>query len=200
MNVSLILFPTVLSLLSPQQLKLICLKLFYSCFSPPPPPPQSRVTPLLTQPTSSKYSLPDLSHSDEEVFNLLRSIKTKSKVRKRGKVRNGRDNGLVPDDTPAKQYLNSTPLTNVEFAIITSDLKLSTRITNTCNSAKWKLRLIYRNFHQANQRSLTHLYKTLVLPKLDYCIRSCVWDPHSAMLSAKLESVQGFAAKLCSKR
>ena len=99
--------------------------------------------------------------------------------------------------------INSTPLTTVESAkylgvTITSDLKWSTHITNTCNSAKRKLGLIYRNFHQADQRSLTHLYKALVLPKLDYC--SCVWDPYSAMLSAKLESVQGFAAKFCSNR
>ena len=69
--------------------------------------------------------------------------------------------------------INSTPLTTVESAkylgvTITSDLKWSTHITNTCNSAKRKLGLIYRNFHQADQRSLTHLYKALVLPKLDY--------------------------------
>ena len=32
-------------------------------------------------------------------------MNSRIKVRKREKVRNGRDNGLVPDDTPAKQYL-----------------------------------------------------------------------------------------------
>jgi hypothetical protein len=99
--------------------------------------------------------------------------------------------------------INSTPLTISDSAkylgvTITSDLKWSTHITNTCNSAKCKLGLIYRNFHQADQRSLIHLYKALVLPKLDYC--SCVWDPHTTVLSAKLESVQGFAARLCTKR
>ena len=38
----------------------------------------------------------------------------------------------------------------------------------------------------------------MVLPKLDYC--SCGWDPLSITLLDKLESIQGFAAKLCMKR
>ena len=81
---------------------------------------------------------------------------------------------------------------------ITSDLKWSLHILHSCNSAKRKLGLLYRNFYQADQRTLTHLYKALVLPKLDYC--SCVWDPSSSSLTAKLEAVQRFAAKLCSKQ
>ena len=43
-----------------------------------------------------------------------------------------------------------------------------------------------------------NLVQALVLPKLDYC--SIVWDPTSSTLAEKLESVQRFAAKLCSKR
>ena len=81
---------------------------------------------------------------------------------------------------------------------ISSDLKWNDHILNTCNSAKRKLGLLYRNFHQADQRTLAHLYKALVLPKLDYC--SSVWDLHSTMLTDRLEAVQRFAAKLCSKR
>ena len=80
-----------------------------------------------------------------------------------------------------------------------SGRKIKANTFNTCNSAKQKLGLLYRNFHQAYQktRGLTHLYKSLILPKLDYC--SCVWDPHTASLIDSLESVQSFAAKLCSK-
>ena len=81
---------------------------------------------------------------------------------------------------------------------ISSDLKWNTHITNTCNSAKRKLGLLYRHFYQADQRTLSLLYKALVLPKLDYC--SSVWDPHTITLSDRLESVQRFAAKLCTKR
>ena len=57
--------------------------------------------------------------------------------------------------------------------------------------------LLYRTFHQADQCTLTQLYKSLVIPKMDYC--SCVWDPHTATLINSLESVQSFAAKLCTK-
>ena len=80
---------------------------------------------------------------------------------------------------------------------ISSDLRWNTHVLNTCKSAKQKLGLLYRHFHQADQRTLCHLYKTLVLPKLDYC--SSVWDPHTMTLINSLESVQGFAAKMCTK-
>ena len=46
--------------------------------------------------------------------------------------------------------------------------------------------------------ALSHLYKALVLPKLDYC--SSVWDSHAVILIDRLESVQRFAAKLCMKQ
>ena len=60
-----------------------------------------------------------------------------------------------------------------------------------------ELGLLYRNFHQAYQLTLSHLHKTLILPKLEYC--SCAWDPHTAILTNSLESVQAFADKLCTK-
>ena len=76
--------------------------------------------------------------------------------------------------------INSTPVTIVESAkylgiTITSDLRWNVHISNICKSAKQKLGLIYRNFNQAEQRSLCQLYEALDLPKLDYC--SSVWDP-----------------------
>ena len=99
--------------------------------------------------------------------------------------------------------ISGTPVTTAESVrylgvTITSDLRWNTHISNTCKSAKQKLGLLYRNFHLADQQTLCQLYKTLVLPKLDYC--SSVWDPTSSTLVEKLESVQRFAAKLCSKR
>ena len=99
--------------------------------------------------------------------------------------------------------INSTPIPcadSVKYlgVTITSDLKWNAHVCNTCKSAKLKLGLLYRNFHQADQRTLSHLYKTLVIPKLDYY--SSVWDPYNASLTNSLESVQSFAAKLCTKR
>ena len=95
-----------------------------------------------------------------------------------------------------------TRLVSVKYlgVTITSDLKWNTHITNTCKSAKQKLGLLYRNFQLADLKTLSQLYKALVLPRLDYC--SCIWDPPppSITLSNKLESIQGFAAKLCTKR
>ena len=44
---------------------------------------------------------------------------------------------------------------------------------------------------------LLQLYKSLVLPTLDYC--SSLWDPHFAIHSKKLESVQSFATRIISK-
>ena len=80
---------------------------------------------------------------------------------------------------------------------ISSDLKSNAHIASACKSAKQKLGLLYRNFHQADKETLTHLYKSLVLPKLDYC--SSVWDPHTAALANSLESVQSLAARVCCK-
>ena len=99
--------------------------------------------------------------------------------------------------------INSSPVASVDSVkylgvTITNDLKWNTHIAYTCKSAKRRLGLLYRNFRQADQRTLSQLYKALVLPKLDYC--SCVWDPATLTLINRMESVQKFAAKLCTKR
>ena len=99
-------------------------------------------------------------------------------------------------------WINSTLVpcsNNVTYlgVTISSDLRWNEHVLNTCKSAKQKLGLLYRNFHQADRHTLCHLYKTLVLPKLDYC--SSIWDPHTVTSINNLESVQAFAAKLCTK-
>ena len=48
---------------------------------------------------------------------------------------------------------------------ISSNLKWNDHILSTCKSAKRKLGLLYRNFHQEDQKTLSHLYKALVLSK-----------------------------------
>ncbi len=58
--------------------------------------------------------------------------------------------------------------------------------------------MLYRHFHTADKSTLSFLYKALVLPHLDCC--SCVWDPSSSGNINLLESVQKFAARLCTKR
>lgn len=81
---------------------------------------------------------------------------------------------------------------------ITKDLKWNNHISNTCAKAKSRLGMLYRHFNNADQSTLSSLYKALVLPHLDYC--SSVWDPSSSGAIKQLESVQRFAAKLCTTR
>jgi len=80
---------------------------------------------------------------------------------------------------------------------VTSDLKWNTSINNTCARARQQLGVIHRSFYKADLGTLSHLYRCLVLPTLDYF--SSVWDPHTTFLINKLESVQRLAARLVTK-
>ena len=64
--------------------------------------------------------------------------------------------------------------------------------------AKRLLGYLYRGFKLADSKCLCYLYKALVLPVLSYC--SAVWSPHQCGLKIQLERVQGFAARLATKR
>ena len=66
--------------------------------------------------------------------------------------------------------------------------------TSVCMTAKHRVGFLYRQFHLAGPSCLTQLYKSLVVPILDYC--SCVWDPNYTLYIDKLESVQKFATKV----
>ena len=99
--------------------------------------------------------------------------------------------------------INSTPVSisdSVKYlgVTITSDLSWNRHVSNICLSTRKKLGLLYRTFHLCDQQSLSRLYRVLVLPKLDYCC--CVWDPSTSVLVKRLESVNKFAAKICTKR
>ena len=80
---------------------------------------------------------------------------------------------------------------------IRSDLRWSDHIEATCKKAKKKLGFIYRHFYQAPPEVVNNLYKTIVLPHLDYC--SSVWDPQEKKYILALEKVQSFAHKIMFK-
>ena len=81
---------------------------------------------------------------------------------------------------------------------LTSNLSWSTHINETCSKAKKLLGHIYHQFYYNSSSSvLIKLYLTLILPILMYS--SFVWDPYSILNINKLEKVQHFALKLCSK-
>ena len=63
--------------------------------------------------------------------------------------------------------------------------------------AKKILGFVYRVFGSSGQHCLARLYKSIVLPHLDYC--SSLWDPQYQVHIKRLESVQTFAARIATK-
>ena len=77
---------------------------------------------------------------------------------------------------------------------ISADLSWRQHIHGIVSKAKCLLGFLYRVFGSSNRRCLSILYRSAVLPHLDYC--SSVWDPpHKTHIQA-LERVQTFAARL----
>jgi len=94
-------------------------------------------------------------------------------------------NGSLISQVSSHVYLGVT---------LTDDLTFNRHINNTCLKARSQLGLLYRQFSLASPSALSHLYKTLVLPTLDYC--SSLWDPLYEVHSNRLEGVQRLAAKI----
>ena len=106
---------------------------------------------------------------------------------------------------PLPQFiLQDTPLKQVEDyrylgVRLISDLSWSSHINSTCSKARKLIGLLYRRFYgNVDNQSLFELYNILVHPHLEYA--SPLWDPYLIKDIAKLESVQKFALKLCSKQ
>ena len=95
----------------------------------------------------------------------------------------------------AYQSPKSVPYLGV---ILSKDLTWNDHINSVCLDAKHRVGFLYRQFHLTGIPCLYQLYKSLVLPSLDYC--SSVWDPSSALYTDKLESVQDFATKVITKQ
>ncbi len=95
-------------------------------------------------------------------------------------------------------FANNTPIEQVKTVKylgvrISQDLSWTHHILDVCLKARRRLGFLYRSF-TASTGVLSRLYKTLVLPILEYC--GSVWDPHQTTYISKLERVQCFAAKL----
>ena len=97
-------------------------------------------------------------------------------------------NGSVLQQVDSIKYLG---------VLIASDLSWGPHIDILCSKAKKQLGVLHRHFHSSSPRVLLRLYKSLVLPTLDYC--SSLWDPHFAIHSNKLESIQTFAIRIITK-
>ena len=66
-------------------------------------------------------------------------------------------------------------------------------IEKIVNKAKRSLHFVMRNIQGSAQATKVHAYKCLVRPLLEYC--SGVWDPYTATMIEKIESVQRRAAR-----
>ena len=81
---------------------------------------------------------------------------------------------------------------------ITSDLTWRMHINETISKSKRLLGFLYRVFREGGQKCLSRLYRSVVLPHLDYC--SSVWDPPHKTHIKCLEGVQSFAARIVTSR
>ena len=82
---------------------------------------------------------------------------------------------------------------------ISSTLSWTERIHNICTKARKVIGILYHHFYlNADTTSLLQLYLSLVRPILDYACQ--VWHPHLIKDIQKLESVQKFALRLCTKQ
>ena len=81
---------------------------------------------------------------------------------------------------------------------ISNDLSWAAHIDSVCCKAKRQIGMLYRHFYAGSPSCKAQLYKSLVLPILDYC--SSLWDPNYAIYVNKLESVQKIAARFVTGR
>ena len=99
-------------------------------------------------------------------------------------------NGLLLERVFSFKYLG---------VIINSQLNWSTHIDYVCSKTRKLLGLIFRHFYfHSSSTVLFKLYQSLILPHLSYC--SSLWDPHQGNNTNKLEAIQFFALKLCTKQ
>ena len=97
--------------------------------------------------------------------------------------------GSVICKVPSVTYLGVT---------ISSDLSWIAHIDSVCSKAKRQVGLLHLHFHNTSPSCKEQLYKSLVLPTLDYC--SSLWDPNYATHVNKLESVQKFTASFVTSK
>ena len=81
---------------------------------------------------------------------------------------------------------------------ITKDLFWSKHVSEICINAKKVIELMYRQYYQhSSTDTLKQLYISSVRPHLEYA--AAVWDPHLQKDINKLEKVQTFALRMCTK-
>ena len=101
------------------------------------------------------------------------------------------------------QYmLNNCPLPETKSHTylgvdISNDLTWNAHVNKACAKANRTLGFLRRNLYDCAKKIKDMAYKTLVRPTLDYC--STVWDPHTQLLTNKIEAVQNRAARFVTR-
>ena len=81
---------------------------------------------------------------------------------------------------------------------LSQNLTWTRHIKETCKSASRKLGVICRKFyHHSSHDTLKQLYLSLIRSKLEYA--APVWDSQYTSLCHKLENVQKFTLRICTK-
>ncbi len=83
---------------------------------------------------------------------------------------------------------------NLLGVLVTSKLSWVPHIHEVVAKTKRLLGFLYRVFRECGSNYLSLLFKSIVLPHLNYC--SSVWDPQQKSYKNKLESVQSLAARI----
>ena len=100
-------------------------------------------------------------------------------------------------EAPHSQSLHQWWAHPVKYVSVTisADLTWSQHIAQTCRKAKQHLGLIHRKLYQSPGQIRHQIYRTAVLPKLEYC--ASVWDSHHLkdIHVNTIENVQKFAGR-----
>ncbi len=149
---------------------------------------------LLFKPTSTTE---DANHLQDDVNSILDWMKSHGLSPNLSKTR------LLPitrfhRTQPVNLTIEDHPIalcTSFRYlgVTLTSNLKWSTHIDITCKKVKRQLGMIHRQFHQSPPNIRNQIYRSSVLPRLDYC--GAVWDPHHHTDIQKLEKVKNLPAK-----
>ena len=112
----------------------------------------------------------------------------------------GKRSNSIP---PPTLYLNAKVLQQVSSykylgVIITNTLSWKPHIKAICKNTRKLIGMLYRNFYEySSSDTLLKLYLTNIRPHLEYA--SPVWDPFHKGEIDRLEGVQKFALRMCSK-
>ena len=108
-----------------------------------------------------------------------------------------------PTEPSTPLLLDGQPLAQVTSfkylgVILTNNLSWSEHVNSVCIRATRLLGLIFRKYYNhASCSSLLQLYKSLVLPHLEYA--SAIWSPFLIGDKNTIEKVNKFALRMCTK-